>query len=388
MPFLLSQLIDLCRWVGALVVLGLHTTNTFVNLGDVMSASHNPAVYVWWYFTGFQLGHQGVVGFFVMSGYLVGGVTIDRMLSGNRFLIDYFINRISRIYVVLIPALILTLVFDSLGRSLLSTTGVYDWPVFSGHYTAGLFLASILNLQNIAYDYYGTNGPLWSLACEFWYYITFPLLVLPLARGYPARFRIWGFCLGLLLMMALLTPHSWFGFGSILWAMGALATRAPVAPIQSRTLSLAIFVSVITLIRLLVRGPLLASHPWLAEAADLLSALSFILVMLAFRDGPETGYALLRHRIHKTLADFSFSLYAIHMPVVIFARAAASRMLGEARVTQLAQPENYLLALVVMTMIILIAWGFSRLTEAKTGAVRRFLRAAVDSVAPVSRVAD
>ena len=150
-------------------------------------------------------------------------------------------------------------------------------------------------------------------------------LPISLARGYPAQFRIWGFCLGLLLMMALLTPHSWFGFGSILWAMGALATRAPVAPIQSRTLSLAIFVSVITLIRLLVRGPLLASHPWLAEAADLLSALSFILVMLAFRDGPETGYALLRHRIHKTLADFSFSLYAIHMPVVIFARAAASR---------------------------------------------------------------
>lgn len=387
MPFLLSQLIEFCRWLGALVVLALHTTNLFVNLGDIMSASHNPAVYVWWFFTGFPFGHQGVVGFFVISGYLVGGVTIDRMLSGSRFLIDYFINRISRIYVVVIPALILTLVFDSLGRSLFNATGVYDWPVFSGHFSPWLLVASAFNLQDIAYDYYGTNGPLWSLACEFWYYITFPLLVLPLARGYSVQFRIRGFCLGLLIMMALLTPHSWFGFGSILWAMGALATRATVAPIRSRALALAIFFAVLTLIRLLVRGSMLADHPWLAETADLLSAFSFILVVLAFRDGPEIGYAFLRHNIHKTLADFSFSLYAIHMPILIFARAAASWLIGEAWVTQLAQPANYLLALVVMATIIFVAWGFSRLTEARTGAARRFLRTALNRIAPATRVA-
>ena len=107
-----------------------------------------------------------------------------------------------------------------------------------------------------------------------------------------------------------------------------------------------------------------------------------------FRDGPHEGYAFLRSKMHKSLADFSFSLYAIHMPMLIFARAAASQVMGETWVKQLAQPANYVLALIVMATIILTALGFSRLTEAKTGASRRFLHEALNRIAPETRAAD
>lgn len=388
MPFLLSQLIEACRWLGALAVLALHSTNLFVNLGDIMSAPHAAPVYVWWFFFALQFAHQAVVGFFVLSGYLVGGAVL-KLLRGHRGnLRDYFIHRFSRIYMVLGPTLFLTLFFDQLGQWWFHDSGVYAWPIFDGHFSSKLFFANLASLQSIFFDYFGTNGPLWSLACEFWYYILFPLLLLPFATRYAMSLRVIGFSIGATLCFAFVRQPGWFGFGFILWSMGAFATLAPRPVIRSRSLALALYIFVLLLIRFLVRGPLLAEHPWMSDVADLSGATLFIGVLLAFRDGPHEGYALLQSKMHKRLADFSFSLYAIHMPILIFARAAASGIMGETWVTQLAQPANYLLALIVMATIVLTALGFSRLTEAKTGAARRFLHAALNRIAPETRAAD
>ncbi len=388
MPLLLSQLIEASRWLGAFVFLALHTTNLFVNLGDIMSAPHAAPAYVWWFFTSQQCGHQAVVGFFVISGYLVGGAVLRNLRSHSNHMRDYFIHRFCRIYLVLAPALFLTLFFDQSGQWLFREGGVYGWPLFEGHFAPTLFFTSLANLQNILFDYFGTNGPLWSLACEFWYYILFPLLLLPFATGHTTGIRVIGFGFGAILCFIFVRQPGWFGFGFILWSMGAFATRAPRPLIRSRSAALLLYAVVVVLIRFLVRGELLATHPWVGDAADLIGATLFIAVLLAFRDGPSEGYALLRPHIHKHLADFSFSLYAIHMPILIFARAGANQIMGESWVTQLAQPANYLLALSVMATILLIAWGFSRLTEAKTGAARRMLRAALDKFAPSTPIAN
>lgn len=384
MPFILSQLIEACRWVGALLVLAVHTTNMFVNLADIMSAPHAAPVYAWWFFVSFELGHQAVLGFFVMSGYLVGGAVLAHIRKRQDFLREYLIHRISRIYLVVAPAVFLTLAFDALGRRLFASTGVYDWPIFKDHFAATPFFASLVNLQGIAFDYFGTNGPLWSLACEFWYYVTFPLLLMPLARNYSPLMRFGGFALGFALVIALSIPPSWFKFGYILWAMGAFATLAPRPVIRSRWISLAIYAVVVVLIRLLVRGPNLAAHPWLMDAADLVGSALFVNVMLAFRFGPHEGFDLFRPKIHKTLADFSFSLYSIHMPMLIFARAAAEYFFGRDWPTQLATPMHFAAATTVMTATIGAAYVFSRFTEAKTGATRRALRRLLDRVAPVT----
>ena len=59
-------------------------------------------------------------------------------------------------------------------------------------------------------------------------------------------------------------------------------------------------------IRLIVRGPLLAAHPWLQDAADLLSTVLLADLMLTVRYSSEQGWALLRPKFHHTLSDFSF----------------------------------------------------------------------------------
>lgn len=384
MPFLLSQLIDVCRWLGALAVLALHTTNFFVNLGDIMSALHAPPVYVWWFFTAAECGHQAVVGFFVISGYLVGGGVLARMRAGQQDLRSYFIHRFSRIYLVLGPALLLTLVLDFAGRALFPDARVYDWPAFKGHDSATLFFATLANLQGIFFDYFGTNGPLWSLACEFWYYVFFPLLLLPFARSRPSRGRVVVFAASLLAFFAFARTPGWFAFGFIIWSMGAFATLAPRAPIRSRTVAFALLVVCLVVIRLAVRGPLVSAYPWSVNVADLSSATFFVCLLLAFRDGPRDGVRVLQAKFHKPLADFSFSLYSIHLPILAFARAASEHVLGEAWITRLAQPGNYTFALAIMSIAVFAAWRFSRLTEARTGAARRAIRAFLDRVAPAA----
>ena len=70
------------------------------------------------------------------------------------------------------------------------------------------------------------------------------------------------------------------------------------------------------------------------------------------------------------------------MPILIFARAAVGSTLGNDWATQLATPQNYAVAFSVMGVAIVAGYFFSRVTEAKTGAARRKLRALLDRWAP------
>ncbi len=66
-----------------------------------------------------------VVVFFVLSGFLVGGAVIERARGGKAFMRNYLIDRTSRIYVVLVPTILLMFFFVALGRSLFGGLGVY-----------------------------------------------------------------------------------------------------------------------------------------------------------------------------------------------------------------------------------------------------------------------
>lgn len=133
-----------------------------------------------------------MVVFFVLSGALVGGSVLRSVATDTWSWNDYLIRRLSRLYIVLIPALLLVLVWDCLGATLFSAPWTYldvMSAVTVGEHTLIVhnqgvlaYLGNATFLMTIYVPVLGSNGALWSLSNEFWYYILFPCLVLAVAQ--------------------------------------------------------------------------------------------------------------------------------------------------------------------------------------------------------------
>ena len=106
-PFL-----DLARGLAALAVLAGHLRSfVFVDLPDVQN--HNTVTSAFYALTG--LGHQAVMVFFVLSGFLIGNSVRQAAMRGDWSWRRYAIQRLTRLWVVLLPALLITAALDHLG---------------------------------------------------------------------------------------------------------------------------------------------------------------------------------------------------------------------------------------------------------------------------------
>ena len=112
-------------------------------------------------------GHEAVVIFFVMSGFVIAHVVDKREQSAA----SYAAARLGRLYSVMLPALALTALLDPIGR--LSAPELYaripdDAPALRIAASL-LFIQQSWNLTVMPLS----NGPFWSLGFEFWYYVIF-----------------------------------------------------------------------------------------------------------------------------------------------------------------------------------------------------------------------
>ena len=127
-----SSFLVVARWLAAFAVLIAHAGSLLISQPDIMSAPHGPGAYVWWFLTGFP--HQAVIVFFVISGFLVGGNFIAKSRGTEPFLAKYFVDRTVRIYLLLVPVILLGWCLDSIGRHFLAGFGLYDSPMFAGSF--------------------------------------------------------------------------------------------------------------------------------------------------------------------------------------------------------------------------------------------------------------
>src|SRR5688500_18002200 len=95
-----SLYLDLVRFAAAVLVFLHHWVYTRI------SGTSHTAI------GGF--GEDAVMIFFVLSGYVISYVALEQKNSAR----DYAVNRLARLYSVVIPALVLTVVFDTLGRAI------------------------------------------------------------------------------------------------------------------------------------------------------------------------------------------------------------------------------------------------------------------------------
>lgn len=155
-----SLYLDALRIFAALAVFFSHLKR------DSLSAGNPIIVFV------SQFGQEGVALFFVISGVVIAYVAKYR----EHDLRSYLIARLGRLWSVMLPALILTIVLDTLGRSISPAMYAEPIPAWGWNLTSiwnALGSALFLNEVSFVSAEPGTNGPFWSLCYEYWYYMMF-----------------------------------------------------------------------------------------------------------------------------------------------------------------------------------------------------------------------
>jgi peptidoglycan/LPS O-acetylase OafA/YrhL len=113
-----STHLDLLRGLAALLVfLGHMRVLLFIEYSEIS----NPSFLIKRLNSLTVLGHQSVMIFFVLSGFFISASVIRRIQQKQWSWVNYLVDRLTRLYVVLIPALLLSSFWDFLGIKIFGT---------------------------------------------------------------------------------------------------------------------------------------------------------------------------------------------------------------------------------------------------------------------------
>lgn len=362
--------LDMFRWVAAFAVVVGHCRGLFLGYADQIP-SGSPLVTLlfkgFYFITGFPA--EAVMVFFVLSGYLVGGGSLQRLRAGRFDVYGYATDRFSRIYIVLVPALLLGLLLDGVGLLAFNGSGLYSggssWlPVteadFSERFTVAAFMASAFQLQGIAAPVFGSNSPLWSLGYECWYYALWGIGCWGLSRCGAARVLA---LVAVAVLLAIL-PLKLSLYGS-LWLLGVLAAAAPMPRVRVRLIAAVLVVAALVTSRVIGRHD---ASLWQVFGLDALIGATFAFLLWARRIRSLTTLSA-----HERLAGFSFSLYVTHYPLAMFLAAMLNQTAG-LHFSQGITAGTVAAFVGALAICVLAAWMFSRVTEENTGWFRELLR--------------
>ncbi|MDB5852974.1 MAG: O-antigen acetylase [Herminiimonas sp.] len=376
----MSSFLDASRWIAALLVVIGHIRQ-IVNVDFGSASTQNGLTTFFYFITGF--GHESVVVFFVISGFLVGGVTLERWQKSGVSLSEYFVSRTARIYTVLPVALAIGWALDLAGSHWIGNDHHYfvqqDPEVASSlavnQMLFSTFVGNLFNVENIFVPILGTNGPLWSLAYEWWYYCLFAFVASGLMTNGQRRV----FLLSLAVLLTAILPWKF-----LLW-MSVWLTGVAAYPVYRRKgwkphplAGFAVFTGVAIAVRIAPKFIPNAESTAVAWALDFVLGLAYAFALVSLANlKRELPFA----RAHQKLAGFSFTLYVTHAPFMVFAISCAEVIFG---LTVPLQPNIAGLTFLfgVMLAIYAYSWFFSLLTEAHTGRVRIALKTLIQ---PLSR---
>lgn len=357
-----SVAISLLRGLAALQVAAAHVRAQFYpGLSTISDPSAGYQVLA--FFTGFA--HQAVVIFFLLSGWLVGGSLMNKLDEPNAML-SYAIDRISRLWIVLVPAFVASLLIG------MFTGELAPWRAgnaFPDEYALCTFVGNMFGLQDLAVPRYGGNFALWSLTYETWYYILFPLAVLMFAR--PGAFAKAASAVAVAVIAWHLNAAILLYF--TLWLMGAGFSRLHIrADRKLKWGFAALFALVAAWFRVAGSNNILVEESYVQ---DLLNSLLFLILLCSLQSKVPPTARLTRRlgRIGTFFAEFSFSLYVIHVPLIFLLRHLNARQLGIDELDP-GVLSDFGLYVSMVFVIVLLSWLFHLPFEAQTYRLRRRLK--------------
>jgi peptidoglycan/LPS O-acetylase OafA/YrhL len=346
----LSHFLNFSRAMAALLVLLFHIRSALVVPFDSLDV-HNwlsRAVFV---VTAF--GHDAVIIFFVLSGYLVGGAVLKMDVRSRHDLWQYWIDRSVRIGPVLIAATAFSIVLQHMA------------PLFACADSHATILGNALGFQNFLVKPLCNNLPLWSISNEVVYYFAFPVMIAAFSRVYTvwlaaSLLGVMLICISSLGLAPLDDTNIVFDFP--FWLIGAVIWLVPGNFPRWRWLALATLAAALLVGRL----DFGKDHAWFR---DLFLAATFALLLVTFRNRPlpRSGIgatvAGAIARSSQWFAELSFSLYVIHYPLIrLYMYFALDSGRHEARYATIT-PRHLLEFIGLGAFCILIAFGFSVLFE-------------------------
>lgn len=375
----LVSVVDLLRWLAAVEVVIGHARFALLKGYGLLTPAETPLWVKGWYFvTGYFV--EAVLVFFVLSGFLVGGMACARLSRRQFDPASYAVDRFSRLYTAFLPALLLTVLVTAIGTHWFGATGLYDGtnPTFAQKDTAIVFAANTgwtvfagnaAMLQFYLVEPYGSNPPLWTLSSEFWFYVVFGLAA---TAGMVRGLKRYAACGAALVAAVALGPMFWLYLG--MWLIGVVAAvlRPPRLPLAAVAL---VLLAAILLFRRYADAQL-APTDAVRFGIQYGICLATGMLLLGLR-GRELRWAHPLARVNKTIADFSYSLYLIHFPLLILLIAALGKLTGNPGfVGGFAPTDPIALASYAAELILAFggAWLFAQATERQTWKVRAWLK--------------
>jgi peptidoglycan/LPS O-acetylase OafA/YrhL len=360
-----SALLDLMRGLAALLVLGEHWRNLlFVDYRQV--SLHKKALLLPYLLT--AAGHQAVIVFFVLSGYLIGGSVFRSLRSGTWSLGIYFTHRLVRLWLVLLPGLLLGLLWDEtgmhLGRAPLLYGGI-NLNHMTAHAVASaisvkIFCGNLLFLEGWRVPLLGSNDALWSLTFEFWYYVMFPLGVLAVVRSTKAGARV--ACIVVLIAVVAVMQRGILLYMPI-WLLGAALVAMPAVTLGKRHRWV---VSILYFALVLWLGVAKQILPTVADYLLGVATLVLIWVLLSARSRADPSERWVRGA--RGLSRFSFTLYVVHTPLLFFLVSFGPR---DAR--WVPTLPHVVAALAMLAATLVYAYAVAWATEFRMDTVRGFV---------------
>lgn len=367
-----SAHLDMIRGTAALAVCVGHCRSLFFrDLGDLPSAGIGTKVL---YFCT-SLGHEAVVVFFVLSGFFISRQVLSWLKDSRFTWSSYLTHRLVRLYVVLLPSLLLTAVWDRLGLWRYPESSIYEGDKLGSAVATvditpnmGLstFFGNAVFLQEIFFKPFGSNTPLWSLSYEFWYYMIFPLIVAASSRS-GAVAKAGSAALGIAIFTLLPQPIQFY---FSIWCLGAIFNFLPRITYGRVISHLFSIVCLLVLFAGLVQDKLqlLSKDHFIGDLILAISMVPLVWHVLNCREPQSQLYGKCAH----LLASFSYTLYLTHLPLLFFIRQVlVGEHLMSARWDLTAG--SIAASALILAVVLLYAFGIAGVTEHRTDKLRRRL---------------
>lgn len=306
-----------------------------------------------YFFSLFKFGHEAVLLFFVLSGFVIHYSTASQLhrTQAKLSIKTYIYKRVKRIYPPYLFAIVLTLVLGYIGTSM-------QLPVYYGATPYSLInklinfkfdVADVLGylgfLQNVYVNGISTNGPLWSLMYEWWFYMLY-IPVLFIFNKHKLATSI--------LIICLWVFNSYFGLGFLLlttvfnyflsWFLGMLLADYLLFG-SFKKYQAALYLFFVAVFSVLFYDKEYGKDTLIAVLVTL-----FLYAVLA-----TNAFEFLKK--FKTGAPFSYTLYVVHFPILCFMSGIIMKY------NEGYLPQNLLYVLLSLVVIIPLSWGIHFITE-------------------------